>query len=83
MAKSKDNRWAIVSLITGILAFVLPCMGLLLAVIAIITGYVGQQRQKNRWMAIVGMVLGAIVIALYIIGAITGALKNLLGIFGL
>jgi hypothetical protein len=82
MAKGKNNGWAIASLITAILAL-LPLFGLLLAVTALITGYIGQKRAKQRWMAIVGMVVGAILIILHIIGLITGALNGVLRIVGL
>jgi uncharacterized membrane protein YGL010W len=76
MGKSKDNGWAITSLITGILA-ILPYFGLLMAVIALITGYIGQKREKQRWMAIVGMILGLFVIIVQIIAMVTGTFGRL------
>lgn len=82
MGKSNNNGWAIASLITGILA-ILPFFGLLMAFTAVITGYFGQKRTKQRWMAIVGMILGLFVIIVYIIGFITGTLNQIFRTIGL
>ena len=82
LGSSKNNGWAIASLITGILA-ILPFFGLLMAFAAVITGYFGQKRAKQRWMAIVGMVLGILVIILYILGMITGMINRIIRTIGL
>jgi hypothetical protein len=82
MAKGKNNGWAIASLITGILA-ILPFFGILMAIAALITGYIGYRRRKQRWMALVGIILGAMVMVIQIIALVTGALNRVLGIFGL
>lgn len=82
MGKSKDNNWAIASLITGILA-ILPYFGILMAVVALITGYFGQQREKQRWMAIVGIILALFVIVGQIIAIITGTFDKFFDLFGL
>ena len=82
MGSGSNNGWAIASLITGILSFILPGFGLFLAFTALITGYFGQKRTKQRWMAIVGMILGLVVIVLYILGVITGAFARIMRIIG-
>ncbi|MGA1873212.1 MAG: hypothetical protein ACMUHY_06025 [Thermoplasmatota archaeon] len=78
MGSTRRNGWAIASLITGILAFVLPPLGVLLATFAVIAGAIGQKRKKHRTMAIVGLVLGAVYWILIIIGIITGAIFKVL-----
>ena len=77
MGSTRSNGWAIASLITGILAFVLAPLGVLLASFAIIAGYIGQKRKKHRIMAIIGMILGVVYWILIVIGILTGALANL------
>jgi len=77
MGSTKSNGWAIASLITGILAFVLAPLGVLLASFAIIAGYIGQKRKKHRIMAVIGMILGVVYWILIVIGILTGALANL------
>jgi len=83
LGNSNNNGWAITSLITGILAIIIPGFGLFLAFTALITGYFGQKRSKQRWMAILGMILGLLVIVLYIVGMITGILSRILRTIGL
>ncbi|MGA1792932.1 MAG: hypothetical protein ACMUHM_03185 [Thermoplasmatota archaeon] len=77
MGSTRNNGWAIASLITGILAFVLAPLGVLLASFAIIAGYIGQKRKKHRIMAVIGMILGVVYWILIVVGILTGALANL------
>ena len=82
MGKSRNNCLAIISLIKGILA-ILPFFGILMAFTALITGYFGQKREKQRWMAIVGMILGLFVIIGQIIAIVTGTFNRFFRILGL
>jgi len=83
MGSTKKNGWAIASLITGILAFILAPLGVLLASFAIIAGYIGQKRKKFRVLAVVGMVLGVIYWIVLVLGIITGAIWNFFRMIGL
>ncbi len=62
----------IISLVTGILAFVLNIFGLPLAIIAIITGIIGRGKRKQKLMATIGLILGMVYIILLLIGSIVG-----------
>jgi len=83
MSSTKSNGWAIASLITGILAFILAPIGVLLASFAIIAGYIGQKRKKYRVLAVLGMVFGIVYWVMLVIGIITGAIWNFLRMIGL
>lgn len=67
------NSLAVVSLVAGVLSFfahVIPGVGgFTVAIVAIITGYMGRQQikqtgEQGMWMATAGMVIGFIHIAL-------------------
>lgn len=84
------NSLAVVSLVAGVLSFfahVIPGVGgFTVAIVAIITGYMGRQQikqtgEQGMWMATAGMVIGFIHIAL--IGVVVLLLIFLIFVLGL
>ena len=74
----KNNNMALAALIVGILAFLgsflSPYLGIILAIVAIVLGFVGISQinkapteQKGKVLAIIGIVLGALGIVYAII----------------
>lgn len=81
---ASKNGLAIGSLVVGILSLCLswlPCCGGLLPIAAVVLGILGMKSSK-RTLAIVGIVLGALVIViniiLTIVGAATGTFTDLM-----
>ncbi|HEX6800722.1 MAG TPA: DUF4190 domain-containing protein [Ktedonobacterales bacterium] len=77
MQVAQPNGLALTSMIAGILALVLPCAGLIAAVVAVVTGHMGLSRAKalppqlaRHGMAVAGLVMGYISLAVYVIGII-------------
>ncbi|MGA1819743.1 MAG: hypothetical protein ACMUHU_01910 [Thermoplasmatota archaeon] len=83
MGSTKKNGWAIASLISGILAFILIPLGVLLASFAIIAGYIGQKRKRFRALAVIGMILGVIYWIGLVLAILTGAIDDFLRMIGL
>jgi hypothetical protein len=84
-AAGQNNTLAVVSLVLGILSFL--CLGPLLAIPAIITGYMQRNNIKNNpseygggGMAMAGMILGGIYMVLFVIVFIIYALVILANI---
>jgi len=77
------NRAAWVSLIFGILAFVLAPFGALSSLVAIVAGVLGRKKKKDRGIATIGLVLGIVWWALLIIMIVTGSLNRFLRTIGL
>lgn len=86
MQVAQPNGLALTSMIAGILALVLPCAGLIAAVVAVVTGHMGLSRAKalppqlaRHGMAVAGLVMGYISLAGYVgffILLIIGALAS-------
>ncbi|MBN1389292.1 MAG: hypothetical protein JXA22_01475 [Candidatus Thermoplasmatota archaeon] len=74
-----SNKAAWVSLICGILAFLLVPIGPFLAVIAIIAGFIGRKKKQARTVATIGLVLG---IVWWVIAILAFVLVSVLGLLG-
>jgi hypothetical protein len=83
----KTNTMAIVSLVSGLLAwFMAPVLG---SIVAVITGHMARKQiresgglESGDGMAVAGLALGYVSLALAIVGAVIGLLV-LLGVLGL
>lgn len=73
-ATARPNAWAICSLISGILAWIiLPIIG---AIVAVITGHIARSKAKaeekeSPTIAFIGLLLGYLNLALFVLGIIT------------
>jgi hypothetical protein len=50
-------KMGLISLISGIVSFVIPCLGPVLAIVAIITGIMGRSDPDQKTMATIGLIL--------------------------
>ena len=62
-----DNKKGIISLICGILGFIVPFVGLFLAIVAIIFGLKGRKEDDEPLLATIGLILGLIAVIVSII----------------
>lgn len=65
--EKKDETWGIVSLVSGILSFLIPLIGLFLAIFAIIA-YFMQKKVAESTFGLIGLILGIVSIILTIMG---------------
>ena len=75
-AKKDSNGLAIGSLVTGILSVTCCCgnfVGIALSIAAIVLGIVSKKQQsENNTMAVIGIILGAVGIVLFIVSLVLG-----------
>jgi uncharacterized membrane protein len=70
-------KMGLISLISGIVSFVIPCLGPVLAIVAIITGIMGRSDPDQKTMATIGLILGIVYFILGIILVILNLFLNL------
>jgi len=66
-SNKKVDKLALASVILGFLAILLPLLGVVLAILALIFGIQGLPSEKNRWMAITGITIGSIYLAIILV----------------
>ena len=83
---SRSKTMAVLSLVFGIVSIVLspflPILWILLAIAAVVLGFLSRKRENARTMALVGIILGLVGIAANIASMVLGAMiatQNLQG----
>jgi len=83
---SRSKTMAVLSLVFGIVSIVLspflPILWILLAIAAVVLGFLSRKRENARTMALVGIILGFVGIAANIASMVLGAMiatQNLQG----
>jgi hypothetical protein len=71
------GKMGLVSLLCGIGSFIIPCVGTILAIVAIITGVMGRGDPEQKTLATIGLILGILHFVLGLILIILNVFLNI------